>query len=227
MKTSNIILASLLGSITVTTMAMMIDIGFGGGSPEYTQYDQKDIQLPPLRHLKVHNAPRSVSVEVSASGAIRLFTIKGNQMPSITYHMNGDTLVIDQFDNHDLVGAYFTLQVPGNELHDIYALNTEVVLNDYPFERMSLHLDDATVQVYPKIRENLIVLSVDGSNGSHVNIGSHVDTLSLKLNRSSIRIDDTIQVLQGTITNSSSVAVREVSNFDFTKDESSRLDHWD
>ena len=226
MKTSNIILTSLLGSITVTTMAMMIDIGFGGGSPEYTEYDQQDISLPAFNHLQVHDNSRSVIVEAASSRSIKLFTMKGHQIPSITYHMEGDTLVIDQFENHKQVGAYFTLQVPHNDLQGITARNTEIILNDYPFETMSLSLDNAKVQIYPQIRKNYIMLSVDGSNGSHVNIASSVDTLSLKLDRSSIVVDEPIKILRGTITNSSSVGVREVSNFDFTKDESSRLDHW-
>src|SRR5690606_32185098 len=123
MKTSNIILTSLLGSITVTTMAMMIDIGFGGGSPEYTEYDRQDISLPAFNHLQVHDNSRSVIVEAASSRSIKLFTMKGHQIPSITYHMEGDTLVIDQFENHKQVGAYFTLQVPHNDLQGITARN--------------------------------------------------------------------------------------------------------
>ncbi|HEY4656044.1 MAG TPA: hypothetical protein VIH22_16115 [Cyclobacteriaceae bacterium] len=227
MKTSNILLASLFGSITITTMAMMADIGFGGGSREYTEYEQENIELPPFRHLQVHHNGRSVAVEASSSPSIRLFSMKGDQMPSIAYHMQGDTLVIERFEDHDLVGAYFTIQAPLNELQGVTARNTEVVLNDYPFERMALYLDNSRVQIYPKTRNHLSMLLVEGSNHAHVNISSQVDTLALTLNQSSVVIDDAVTLLSGSIENSSSVGVREVGIFDFSKDASSRLDHWD
>lgn len=226
MKTSNILLASLFGSITVTTMAMMFDIGYGGGSPEYTEYDQQDISLPAFRHLQVHDNNRSVIVEASPSRSIILFTMKGHQIPTITYHMQGDTLVIDQFENHKQVGAYFTLQVPHNDLQGITARNTEVVLNGYPFETMSLSLDNAKVQVYPKERNNVTHLVVNGINHSHVNVSTTIDTLSLNLDQSSVVADDVITILSGSIGNSSSLGVRKVEVFEFRKDESSRLDHW-
>jgi hypothetical protein len=152
--------------------------------------------------------------------------MKGNQMPSLDYHTEGDTLIIDQIGNHDVVGAYFTLQVPGNMLQGIVAQNVEVVLNDYPFQRMSLVLDDARIQVYPKVRATLDALSVDAINGSNVNVSSPVDTLSLKLDKSSIVVDDAVQLLQGAISNSSNVGIRSAAVFNFTKDASSRLNHW-
>ena len=226
MKTSNILLTSLLASITVTTLAMMIDIGYGGGSPEYTEYDQQDISLPAFTHLQVHDNNRSVIVEAASSGSIKLFTMKGHQMPSVIYHMQGDTLVIDQFENHKQVGAYFTLQVPHNGLQGITAQNTEVILNDYPFETMSLSLDNAKVQIYPRERNRVTRLLVNGLNNSHVNVSTTIDTLSLNLDHSSAVVDDAINVLRGSIENSSSLGVRKVDVFEFRKDESSRLDHW-
>jgi len=71
------------------------------------------------------------------------------------------------------------------------------------------------------------MLLVEGSNHAHVNISSQVDTLALTLNQSSVVIDDAVTLLSGSIENSSSVGVREVGIFDFSKDASSRLDHWD
>src|SRR5690606_9490929 len=147
MKTSNILLTSLLGSITVTTLAMMMDIGYGDGDPEYTQYDKQDISLPAFSHIQVRDNHRSVIVKSGAPCAIQICSMKGNQRPSVTYHLQGDTLVIEQFEDHKQVGAYFTLQVPKNELQGISAVNTEVILNDYPFETMSLSLNKAKVQI--------------------------------------------------------------------------------
>lgn len=226
MKTSNILLTGLFGSITLTTLAMMADIGFGGGNPDYTQYDQKDILLPEFRYLQVSNAARSVVIEASDTAAIKLFTMKGNQMPQLSYHVKGDTLTIDQVGNHDVVGAYFKLQVPVNALQVIAAQNVEVVLNDYPVQRLSLFLDDARVQIYPTAPGNLYMLAVDGINRSHVNVSSPVDTLTLRLDHSSIVVDDAIQLLQGTITHSSNLGVRTVGVFNFSKDASSHFDHW-
>lgn len=226
MKTSNILLTSLLGSITVTTLAMMMDIGYGDGDPEYTQYDKQDISLPAFSHIQVRDNHRSVIVKSGSPGAIQLFTMKGNQMPSVTYHLQGDTLVIEQFEDHKQVGAYFTLQVPKNELQGISAVNTEVILNDYQFETMSLSLNKAKVQIYPGDRNNLARLSVHGINHSHVNVSTTIDTLSLNLDQSSIVVDDAIDVLRGSMENSSSLGVRKVGLFEFRKDESSRLDHW-
>lgn len=226
MKTSNILLTSLLGSITATTLAMMIDIGYGGGDPEYTEYDQNDITLPTFTHLRVHDNERSVIVQTSSTGSIRLLTMKGHQMPSITWHMQGDTLVIDRFENHKQVGAYFTLQVPSDDLQGISAQNTEIILNDYPFERMSLYLDNAKVQIYPKDRYNPRQLFVTGDRHAHVNVSAKIDTLAVDLDQSSIVVDDAINVLRGSMENSSSLGVRKVEVFEFRKDESSRLDHW-
>lgn len=226
MKTSNILLTTLFGSITVTTLAMIIDIGYGGGSPEHTEYDQEDISLPAFKHLEVRDNDRSVIVKAASSGSIKLSTMKGDQMPSIIYHMQGDTLVIDHFENHEQASAYFTVQVPYNDLQGISVTNTEVVLNDYPFERMSLFLDNGKVQIYPEERNTLTRLSVHGINHSHVNVSTTVDTLSLNLDQSSAVVDDAINVLRGSIENSSSLGVRKVDVFEFRKDESSRLDHW-
>lgn len=226
MKTSNKLLTGLFGSITITTLVMMADIGLGWGSPDYTQYDQKDIPLPTFRYLHVSNAARSVAIEASDSASIKLFTMKGNQMPSLSYHVEGDTLIIDQVGNHDVVGAYFKVQVPRNVLKGISAQNVEVILNDYPFQKMSLVLNDARIQVYPKVPATFSMLSIDAVNGSNVNVSAAVDTLALKLDGSSVVVDDAVQLLQGNITNSSSAGVRTVNVFNFKKDKSSRFNHW-
>lgn len=226
MKISNILLTGLFGSITFTTLAMMVDIVFGIGSPDYTQYDQKTIPLPAFRYLQLSNAARSVAIEASDTASIKLFTMSGNPMPSLDYHLEGDTLIVDQVGNHDVVGAYFKLQVPGNVLQGVTAQNVQVVLNDYPFRRMSLVLNNARVQFYPKVRRNLGMLSVTGVNESHINVSSSIDTLSLQLEKSSIVVDDAIQLVQGRITNSSTLSVRAVGVFDFSKDASSHFDHW-
>ena len=78
----------------------------------------------------------------------------------------------------------------------------------------------------PKVPATLSMLFIDAVNGSNVNVSAAVDTLALKLDGSSVVVDDAVQLLQGNITNSSSAGVRTVNVFNFKKDKSSRFNHW-
>lgn len=228
MKASNILLTSLVGSITLTIMAIMADIRFSGTRGGYTEYDSTRINVPAFSHLVISDIERSIPIESSPGYSITLRTIKGQQMPTLNYRTAGDTLYISQFENHDQAGAYVVVQVPHGALNDVSANNSEIILNNYSFTQLSVVLQRARLQLYPRDELHPQSLTISGSDQSKVNASSlSLDTLDINLNNSFATFNGTVQLLKGSMQNKSSLGVREINNFQFKKDASSQLDHWE
>jgi hypothetical protein len=227
MKASNILLVSLIGSITLTILTIITDIRFSGTFHKYTEYDEKNLDVPTFTHLIIDDVQREVFIEAADSYALTLVTMKGEQMPSVTYQVQGDTLYVNHFENHELGAARLVVRAPEGALKRISGKNAEINLSKYPFERLSIYLDNSRVNIYPGAERHASLLQITGLNESRLNSDMlQADTLDIQLSKSFITFQGTVQLLQGSMEHESILGVREVNTFEFRKDPSCRLDHW-
>ncbi len=231
MKTSNIILAAVAGSITILLVTGILQNRFFGpvyaeGQQDYN-LESSAIDLPAFKYLVIRN---EANVEILSPGKNQLILRydKGEAIPVNAYHVSGDTLYVGNPDDSVRNNAYTQLSIPPMDYARIQGINSHFRFTDFYSQRMALALDNAEADLSDAHGQDLKTLDMHGLNGSQINSGEfHVDSLSLwlddtKANMGGVKTGN----LSGSIKNHSELNIKDVSHFDFTRDESSKLSHW-
>lgn len=227
MKTSNIILTCLAGSVTLIVTTAFLQLRFTGlKKAEYADKVSATIDLPPFSFLFIRESMK-LSIVPSHSTGLVIENGKDQQKPVVDYHVQGDTLFIDRvkFGREDRTLSV-TLQTPPGSLEWIKAEETTFKLQGYNANALSIHLDNSRLSLYSAGAVHIRNLQITGTKHSRVNAWAnadrvHIDSLDLNLDASEAVFLNTIDYLSGSMVNHSKVFPGGAMNVNFTKDESS------
>lgn len=223
MKTSNIILSALIGSISLFIIVGAIDVRL---SELKTSHEQAfdEIPLSPFRHLVIR---RSVNLTIRPSEESKIMVHRGQAeiMYEGIYWLEGDTLFIDgSRPEPDAQILSILIQIPPGNLKSIMAENAAFSMSEFPTPQLTVSLANSRLRIYGASSGRIGSLHIKGTNDSDVTaLDSSIDTLQLHLDKSNARIQSYVGVLSGAMTDHSSLYAREVSDFQFKKDSTSRL----
>ncbi len=230
MKTSNIILTFIIGSISFLLVTGILQnryfIPANARSGGDYNLESHAIDLPAFRYLVIRNED---NVEIISPGKNQIIVryAPGDSIPGVTYHVTGDTLYVGNSSDSLRNNAYSQLSVPTMDRVVIKSFNSHFRFGNFCSSRISLILDKSMADLSDGHGQDLKELYVQGYNESQVNSGTfHVDSLRLQLDDSKAFLPLNADNLGGTIKNNSELNIKDVGHFDFTKDESSRLTHW-
>ena len=109
----------------------------------------------------------------------------------------------------------------------IKGINSQFRIRDLVSDRLSLTLDNCNVDITDANGKALHQLTLIGRNGSQVSSKDYkVDSLTVNLDNSKATLPVATKNLSGSISDHSELNVKDVDHFDFTKDGSSKLTHW-
>lgn len=233
MKTSNIIFSSIIGSITLIILSGAIEWRFFGDknpnrfeiSPDNIEAFKQNIDLPEFQYLVINDMPLSTNIILGGKNEIELILKNKSEASVLDYHIKGDTLFIEGVNENGSVLLSVNLFMTHGQLNGINSNQSGVNINQYNNDSLTLVLNHTTIDIHqPCVIGSL---SIFGTDQSTVNVYSaQVDTLKLDLNNSTVRMQTIINKLQGQMSNHSELDLRDVSDLDFKKDNSSRLNYW-
>lgn len=222
MKLSNIILSSLIGSISLAIIAGSLQLRLTGELKSYNAPANVDtIGVAPFRNLVIHKAWNLTIMPGDEPGIVILGAADGMQ-PKIHYHTSGDTLHIDSIGKLPPGrGFWMSIHTPDG-LGQIRGQHASFTLMDYNGDELAVNLDDSRFTMNAKGTSTIGRLQITGKNGS-VFIANRVafDTVTVDLLASQATINDEIDKLRGSIKHGSSLSAPRAADIQLQKDAGS------
>lgn len=232
MKMSNIILASVICSITLMFTIVIVEnsgkSAHAGTTMKTEVVPPADIildkvELPAFKYLVIKNVSGGASIQPSDRYSIEYVVNKGHKADS-SYHVDGDTLIIENLKNES---GYMSLTVtmPVKSDVDLKAIESHISILDLTPEKMTLNLDKSQISILmPGINHPVAAkeLVVKGVNNSEVIVSSVLfQTADLTLDRSNITFHEPINTLKGSAANYSVLFVKGATELSFKRDSTS------
>jgi hypothetical protein len=225
MKTSNIILTTLIGSITFVIISAFMQVRFAGEKKDaYTENVYLDEHLRDFKYLIIKDAI-NLQVMSAQQSKITVTQGKGENDPRIKYHQKGDTLFIDEigFGQHSR-SLLVRLQTPSENLHLIQASNSGFSISDFNSNNLQVKLDHSRLDIGDHENSKIMSLDITGINNSSIDAHQgKLDTVLLYLDHSEARLSVSIRKLKAVMANHSSISRDNVGDLEVKKDDSSRF----
>ena len=229
MKTSDLILTIVAGSFTVLMVTGMVQNRYFE-KPNHGSHDinlqAHSVDLPAFHYVVINNQS---NVEIKPAGSSQLVVryAQDEKVPEVSYHVSNDTLYVgnsmDSIQNH----TYTQLMIPAMSTGWIKGVNSSVRLYGFYAGKLNLELDKSRAELNSNQGENLTELTIHGTNDSNFDVNSFkVDSLKVQLDESNAVLSVRAANLSGSIKNHSRLSIKDVDHFDFSRDETSRLEHW-
>jgi len=223
MKISNIILLTLIGSISTIIIAGALQLRFTGTEKAHLWEETSEaLDLQPFRHLVIKKA-WNINIQSSQELNLVISGVKGEEKPRLYFHQIGDTLFIDSIGlrpEHRTFG--FTLNTPIENLQEVYAQGSYFSIADFHGDSLKITLDKSNLDLRSVKTERMGSLDLIGVNQS--SIGTHkvqFDAVKLSLDNSSARFGHIIK-LKGSISNKATVHTQRVNLIELKMDSTSR-----
>jgi hypothetical protein len=226
MKTSKIILITLLGTIALTILAATIDWRLRGhktGEP----FNNKEIKkqfLPPFNVLYLNDI-RNVAIVQSDSCAIAVGMLDNSTAPEINYKIKGDTLIINSFDK--VVGTQTFVSVyMANPLKQIDLINSDIRIPKYNSDNLLLSLDRSSVIFNNRINSpaKIKILNILAKNKSVILTNTlEVDKLNITLQNSEVTIRGNIVMISADLSEGSRLTAKQPGELSVKRDLSSKI----
>ena len=225
MKTSNIILTILVGSITFVIVTAFLQVRLTGEKAgKFTEHVYLDKDLPAFKYLVLKDA-MNLQVMSAPQPKITVTQGKGENDPRIKFHQQGDTLFIDEIGfGQDSRSLSVRLQTPSENLQLILASNSGFSISDFNSSSLQVKLDNSRLDIGDHENSKIMSLKITGINNSSVNAHQgKLDTVLLNLDHSEARLSSSIKKLKAVMANHSSISSENVGDLEVKKDDSSRF----
>jgi hypothetical protein len=226
MKTSNIIVVSLIASITLIITSGMMEFrlkGVPAGSVLHKSPGIRQTPIPQFHAVVVQHYP---NVSLDVSDAFNLGTIGlPESIPGLSYEVKNDTLYIKGSPD-DPRPEFVNISAPAQQIKELRALDAHVIVNNPSLDRFVVHSDHANVSI--NTLETISTLVVEGVNNARIDFfqSSAIHTLDLNLDHSEIYTSGSLGSVKGSIKNQSRANLSNANALTFTRDSTSYLQVW-
>ena len=225
MKTSNIILLSLVGSITVVIITIALQLRFTGTKKsDRIDVISSEIKLAPFKYLVVHTSS-NFSIEASEEVGMVIRNGAGNPTPGVEYRQDGDTLFINRMQPNEGQRSFsFAVKTPVSNLVGIFAEDASFSLMDFDSESLVVDLRKSRMNMQSAKAVNAGNLTLRATEDSHVYTSNvRFDTVEFYLDDAEARLSDRINQLRGSIKNGASVFAPQAFDIQLKRDSTSRF----
>lgn len=223
MKTSNIIITSLIGVLALLILTAAIELRFFGEKGEYfsSRYTVDSVAIDNYKHLVVEGFRSRPELYISNSNYIKISAVHetGETSPdeiNITTLIHNDTLYINS--PQESVSFNFTLSTP-DTLESLLLKNTYFEVNGVPVKKYVTYNSRLEING----TENSFRTNINGMNKSRININQINDTIIFQLNNSNLSINRMVNSISGQM-QQSFLRINKVNHLTIDKDTESKLD---
>ncbi len=221
MKTSKIIFISLLGSV-----AFIILAGFIGARLVSTKTEpgvMNRISIPSFKVLYIKNC--DVHLSYGDSSFIGVAGKKDFQLSEINYKVSNDTLKISDIryshDSYTRVNIYST-----DSLKTIEVVNSDLTIDKFGSKNLQLGSDNSFIRFNHDLEKEFAFHSLSIMAKKHTSIDTDdfkADSLNIFLEKSDAYLQITAMKVYGTLSDSSSVSIKQAGDISLKKDSTSRI----
>lgn len=132
MKTSNIIITSLVGSITLIILASFLQLRLTGAKKsQYAEQVYSAVDLAAFKYLLIRESLNVSIIPSHNTARLVIRNARGQEKPIVDYRQKGETLFIDRvkFGRNDRT-LTVTIHVPDGELQWIKASGAMFAIHD-------------------------------------------------------------------------------------------------
>ena len=225
MKTSTIILSTLIGSMTFLIVVGALQIRFTGTSKEEdTSYDYKSVDLPKGKILVLNDAHLSLKSGENTSMEIQ-FT-EGTEAPEVSVEQKGDTVIIGWYERKQGTSYSTTMTMAPEDYHTILLNNGSIYFNNVERDSLYLILNESQIYFNPGQRSRISLMDINGSDSRiYINSGD-IDQVNLDLNYCGGYINAPLELVSGSVANESNITFKDVKEFRIKRDNSSSIRHF-
>jgi hypothetical protein len=222
MKLSNKILMGFFGFIFLYMTAAFTEIRLTG-TPNIIN-DQNSIaetvDLPAITYLVLNGVEKEVNVVGSDQHLLEVRSLTGDVLKKLKYAVSGDTLTLSGFDSDDRKNFKITVFVPSAHFKAITVDSSEVNIKGLTSGLLTIDQKAGSISV-SDCRIAKIELDL---NATYLNISdATVDTVSAKIETSTVNIYSSLKLFQGSLKNQSWLRISDAQEIQLTKDESSSM----
>jgi hypothetical protein len=227
MKTSNIIVVSMIASITLLITTGMMEFRIRGvrrGSVAHEPRGMKQTSIPAFHFVVIQNC-RNVSLEASDGFSIGMMPDLPDSVARPLCEVQNDTLYIKGIPDSER-GDLINVNAPAQQIKLIRAVNTQITVNNLSLDQFVIRLDRSRVSIDTQQAINKLV--VEGVNESRVDFfqTTAINTLDLNLDHTEIYTSGAMGKLTGSLKNQSRVQLNDANELSVTKDNTSRVQVW-
>ena len=226
MKTSKLIFISLVGTIALLILAGMLDLRINGRkfSDINSDFKVKRQSLKLFKTLYITNS-MNVTLVKNDSSFLEITCLKDSVTPKVNFSLNDDTLKISNFEKLSHSNASIRIHA-SNSLKRIHLGNSNLNLENFSTEELSLHLDQSEVWLNEgePLKSKIHFLEVLAKNHSDLNGGQfNVDSADVTLRHSEANLECIAKMLKGSLSDSSRIHARQPLEIWLKKDATSNV----
>ena len=226
MKTSKIIFISLLSTIALIILAALADLRITGKRNDGRSDDFKTskLMIPSFKVLSLTNS-NNVQIVQNDSSFIEVTYLKDSVAPDVKYTIKSDTLFIS--DLKKLNRRNVSISINSTDLLSrIQLKDSDFGIDNLNFKTMSFDLDKSSIWLNQngKVKSSVNVVSLIARNHSNVDFNDfNIDSLGIVLYNSHANLMITANKINGSLSDSSRVFIRQVGEIALKKDATSNI----
>lgn len=219
MKTSKIIFISLLAAIALVILAGFLDVRINGLKNRKDMIVKKEM-IPTFKVIYLNNI--TVVLSYSDSSFIGITSHKESLVTKLDYNLKNDTLRISGSKlQKGIVNIYTT-----DSLKSIIAVKSDLTINRFMAKNLTLDIDSTYLILKDEHNKGFSFLSLDINAKNHSNVSSgelKAGELKIFLKKSDAYLDVTAGKINGMLSDSSFVMLKQADDISLKKDSTSRI----
>lgn len=226
MKTSKIIFISLLSTIALIILAALADLRISGHRNNGSQADFKINKhvVQPFKVLSINNS-RNVTIVQNDSTFIEVTYLKDSVVPDIHYTISEDTLILSDFEKQNHRNVSIRINTT-DSLVRMSLKNTDISMANFRAGKIYVEMDKSSIWLDQEKGEQTAyqTLEIVAKNHSRINSNEFkVDTLGIVLQKSEANLEIMAGKINGNLSDSSKIYVRQPEEISLKKDATSRI----
>jgi hypothetical protein len=163
---------------------------------------------------------KEVNVVGSDQRILEVRSLTGDVLKKLTYAVSGDTLTLSGFDTSDRKNFRITVFVPSTHFKAITVNSSEAHIKGLTTGLLNIDQKAGSISVSDC---RIAKLELD-LNAAYLNItDATVDTVSAKIEKSTLNIYSSLKLFQGSLKDQSWLRIGDAREIQLTKDESSSV----
>ncbi len=220
MKTSNRLLLGMAAAIVIYVSLAFVELRLKGDYNRRT-YNTDSVALPTYSHLVIKGLDQRVYIKAGESSKITTRTVRKNAFGAVNYELNGDTLVINDLGLESNDQGQFTIYSEGS-LKSLTSIDSYYQLGDYRVDSLIIEQQGGQGSIHNLSGLDHLKLVVKW-NGEFDAYETRTGSVNLYIDEGNVEFRSPINSLTGIMENDSYLSLYGVQNFDFRRDETSRL----
>ncbi|OHX67304.1 hypothetical protein [Flammeovirga pacifica] len=221
MKKSNILLISILSSVTLFIISGAI-VSVAKGKPEVNN-NSFSISTPTFNHVLMNKTNYSVNAKTGEKYELVVWLEKGEEKINLPFITKGDTLILSPISEELSSKIRFVeMTIPAEEM-EFELKDAQIDFNNYSNKELKIKLDQSSVNMYSYNDNYISKLDISIKNKSDFYSNTSLDHLNLSITNSSFTNQASIKEVIGEASDSSKVYIESPGLTNLKKDASSKV----